>query len=279
MKKPIIYSYHNYQDYISDMVGFLKSNDKSLNNKKMATILDITPSYFSMILNKKREVSGELILKFSELFKLSDQETSFLELLISFNTAKGDLNKSKFLERMKGFKKYRELNPVESAWHSYMSNWLNVVIREMTALDDFSSDPKWIQSQLSFPASLEDVKKSLDFLIKNKIVKQDEQGKYLKPDYQISCMDSVYRNALISFHKQFLELASQAATYIDTDHRRLLGHCVALKQENVEEAKKIIEEAYARLRGLQDSNDESDSVYFMELALFPLTNGGSGENN
>ncbi len=275
--KPEIFKYHDYRAYLDEVMSYMKAVDKSFKRKEFAAAIDVTPSYLSMILNGKRELSHNLIHSISKVLELTIHEETFLELLVLFKSSKGDLSKAKFLERMKKFKKYRDFNPEETKLHDYMSSWLNVVIREMTAIDGFKDDPKWIQENLKYPATIEEIKNSLKFLLDNDFIMKGKGGNFKSPDTNISCMDQVYTNALIQFHREFLKLAGDSTLYATPDERKLLGHCVALNKENIDIAQVIIQEAYDKLRALQGDEDKGDVVYFMEMAIFPLTKGESGD--
>lgn len=273
MKKemPIIYRYHEYINYVEDMIDYISSNGKDENMKSISQKLDITPSYLSMILNRKRELSRALTKKFASLFSLSKTESDFFELLVDFNVTSDDKLKSEYFERMKRFKKYRNYNNSDTNWHDYMSNWLNITIREMTALENFCDDPKWIQSNLKNKASLSDIKASLDFLKCENIIVKNSDGTFSKPDYEVSCTDKIYSNALAQFHREFLQLAGDSIGKSSSEERQLIGHCVAFDEESFTKAKDILNEALDKIINLTSNSNNNEKVYFMELALFPLT--------
>ena len=271
MEKPIVYRYHDYLGYIEDMIEYRKLTGHGENMKAVGNKLGITPSYLSMVLNGKRELSRALTKKFVKYFSLPRMESDFFELLVAFNVEKDDTLRSEYLEKMKKFKKYKMYHRTDTNWHDYMSNWLHITIREMTAIKGFNDDPKWIQENLKYSASLADIKNALDFLIKEKIIIKNESGIFDKPDYDVSCTDKIYSNALAKFHREFLQLAGDSIVQSTTDERQLKGHCVAFDQKNFFYAKQILDEALDKIINLENDTEEKEAVYFMELALFPLT--------
>jgi uncharacterized protein (TIGR02147 family) len=273
MVRPIIYKYHDYRVFLKDMFSFLKNKKaRFMNMKFVSKKLGVTPSYLSMILNKKRELNPSLVNPLSEIFEMDEKEKSFFKLLLNFNLSKHDLEKASAIDMMKQVKQYQDHNPVEVAYHEYMSNWLNVTIREMTAIDGFSDDPKWIQEKLRYPVKMSEIRESINFLIEKGIVAKDENGKFEKPNKSIDCVDHVYKNALIQFHRSFLKLAGDSTLVSETHERELMGHCICLAEENYDEAKLILGEAFERIRNLQKKQN-GKQVYCIELALFPLTKG------
>ena len=146
VKAPIVFAYHDYREFLEDMMNHHKNIDKGFNGKVLAQRLDVSASFLSMMFKGKRDLSPTLLAPIGEIFGLVGNEQTFFELLVNFNTSKGDITKARFLERMNKFKKYKEMNPQEARLHKYMSSWINVAIREMTALECFQDDPKWIQA-------------------------------------------------------------------------------------------------------------------------------------
>ncbi|MAE57395.1 MAG: hypothetical protein CME69_00860 [Halobacteriovorax sp.] len=273
MKKeqPNIYKYHDHIKYISDMIEYIKMNKTGVNMKTLSQSLKITPSYLSMIIARKREITFSLVSRLSNEFSLSKVEADFFETLIKFNQEEDDQLKSQYYEKIKKFKKYNSFHKEETKLHNYLSSWLNVAIREMTALEEFSSDPKWIQKKLTHNVNLNDIKKSLSFLEANGYIQKDESDKYFCPDQRVNCHDKIYSNALATFHREFLALAGDSITKTPSTQRQLKGHCMAFNKNNYEEAKDILNEALEKIANLDNSTEEGESVYFVELALFPLT--------
>lgn len=273
LEKPVVFAYHDYKKFLKDMMDYKKESERGFNLKTFGERLGVSSSFLSMMFKDKRDLSLNMVPGIAGVFALENGEVDYLELLINFNLAKADEAKSNYLEKMQSFKKYKDLNPQEVKLNTYMSSWLNVAIREMTALEDFQKDPKWIQARLRFPVNLIDIKRSLDFLISSEIIKKNPDGSFSKPSEQISCLDKVYSNALVSFHRSFLELAGDAVIYADTEERRLLGHVVSMEEENIGKAMDILNEAFEKIRSLQTNNNSGKEVYSIELAFFPLTHG------
>ena len=68
-----------------------------------------------------------------------------------------------------------------------------------------------------------------------------------------------------------MQLAGDSIVKSKSDERQLKGHCVAFDEDNFNKAKEILDEALEKIRKLKNCSEENEEVYFMELALFPLT--------
>ena len=112
--------------------------------------------------------------------------------------------------------------------------------------------------------------------ISERVIKNQE-NKYERPNFQISCVDQIHSNALVQFHRNFLQLAGDSTVHSKSHERQLLGHCVSLDQGRFSEAKEILKDAFEKIQNLQNHQNKSEQVYSIELALFPLTKGEESE--
>lgn len=279
IERPDIFMFHDYRVFLSEIIRLKKNQSKSFNNKLLAKSLEVTPAYISMLLKGKRELTNNLILPMGQVLGLDKNELVFFELLVNFNISKDDNSKNRFLDQMTKFKKYRDLNPEETRMHKYMSSWLNIAIREMSTLKDFNDDPKWIQAKLRYPANINEIKESLDFLVAEGFLQKSDDGEFEKPNYQIDCTQKVYTNSLIQFHRHFLKLASESTMYAASEERRLYGHIVSLEEDNINKAMEILNKAFEDIRSLQTKNKQGKDVYSIEMAFFPLTTGDERNEN
>ena len=61
------------------------------------------------------------------------------------------------LDRIGKISPDEEVTKLELKNYEVISRWYVTVVREMTRLDDFFEDPKWIQKKLRFDVSTEDL--------------------------------------------------------------------------------------------------------------------------
>ena len=85
------------------MIEYIKMNKTGVNMKTLSQSLKITPSYLSMIIARKREITFSLVSRLSNEFSLSKVEADFFETLIKFNQEEDDQLKSQYYEKIKKF--------------------------------------------------------------------------------------------------------------------------------------------------------------------------------
>jgi uncharacterized protein (TIGR02147 family) len=175
------------------------------------------------------------------------------------------------LRRMNGIKQFREANPRESEVIHYLTHWYYVAIREMSGLPDFVLDAKWIKSRLSSSIPLPDIQRAIDFLLEHGYIERRPDGAVAPPEKTVDCMDGVYKVALGQFHREVLDLASKSVTECPPEQRNLMGFTFSCAKEEFQKVSEIIERAHSEIREVARVAQNGDSVYHVELCLFPLT--------
>ncbi|MBI3534145.1 MAG: DUF4423 domain-containing protein [Deltaproteobacteria bacterium] len=183
-------------------------------------------------------------------------------------------------EQIKHFVHYKKQNSKELEVQQYLTHWFYVAIREMAALPLFQAEPEWIQNHLKVHVPLLEIKKALDFLIKNNFIKQNEDGTtYTLTKKNLDCLGGIYRLALTQFHKEMFQLASESIENTPSEKRHLMGHSFAITEENFSKVREILNNALEQIKVLETPNEILADIYHIELALFPLTKGEKHETH
>lgn len=268
--KPVIYHYHEYRKYLGDMLAYLKK-EKKITAKKVAENLSSSAAFLSMIVKGKRNLDEKVMLELAEVFKLNNQERSFFRSLIILNDSGDQKERNQAYKKLTKFKKFKKLNDEELITHKYLDKWYYVAIREMSFLNDFQEDVKWIQDRLRVKIKAEEIKKALKFLKENQMLGQDRG--------HLDCSEGIYKLSLSKFHKQMFQVSGDSIENIPRDERQILGFTKSLNKKNQEKAKAIIDKALKELEALSDTDqgqDDQKELYHFHLVNIPLT-GGKGE--
>lgn len=271
-KRPQIYKYKDIIAYLDDYIEYYKKkNDLSL--RDIANSLDVPVSLLSMVLNKKRVPSIQLIEKIFSFFELSEVEVRIgLELLKIFNAREIEQKKHS-LSQLAKLKNFREAHKDEYEFSKYLSHWYYVAIKELTALPDFSEDIHWIQNKLAFAVSKKEIVNALKFLKHTQIL-VNKNDRLVASQKEMNCEDGIFRISLGGFHKQVLSLISTAIEVVPREQRLLLGYTTIVSEKNIHQMNEILNEAFIKLKNLGVAASDLDNkakVYHIELAAIPLT--------
>lgn len=261
-EKPDIFNYRKPQVYLADLLTWYKSKKMSLRN--VSKKLNVSPALLSLISKGKRQLTEENIEAWASFFEWNPQEITWLKKIIDLEFASTS-EKRAALEGMTRFKTFKEKSSQEVLTYKYLQKWWNVAIREMSDLEDFQEDPDWIQHRLLYKVSTLNIKKSLLFLNKYKLLAK--YGNFRRLD----CQGDVYKLALSSFHEQILNKAVESIYKVGSDKRHILGQTISISQDQLPDLKDILDEALERIVKLTEKSTNSKEVYHMALIGFPLT--------
>lgn len=271
MKLARIYNFHDYREYLRENFDILKKHKLSL--RKIAKSLNVSNSYLTMILNRKRNLDVKYIESFANYFSLNKSESSYFKNLVILSDSESADERSLAFKNLSKFRSYKNDQAEDVVTHKYLNNWLNVVIRELSFQEDFNEDPDWIKSNIKVTVSTLEIKKSLEFLKKHKLLN-------IQNSDLLNCSEGIYKLALTRFHKQMLKVTADSIEITERKDRQILGHTRVLSQKNFEKAKLILEEALRKIELIEDSdtNDLTDDLYHFYFIGIPLSNKKKEQN-
>lgn len=270
-KKPDIFGFHDYREYLKAWLSHAKASRRVFSLRALSKQAQLASGYLPMVLSGARPLSPKALRKLLPCLELGKTERAYLETLVQLGTSDSQELRVDALDRMKRFRSYRELNPRELEVYQYLTRWYYVAIREMTAMPGFRADPTWIQARLRARIPVSEIQAALEFLSKNGFIEILPDGSARPPEKDLSCLGGVYRVALSQYHREIFNLAAQSIENTPSSERLIVGHSFAIDSAQFDRAREIINEALSKIQALKKAQEPGESVYHVELALFPLT--------
>lgn len=270
-ERPVVYRYHDYRAFLKDWFAYLKESQPGFSLRRLSASAKLASGYLPMVLAGSHELSLKALAKLLPCLQLARPEQNYFENLVKLCTCDTPEARIDALARMEKYAGYKKSNPNESHFFEYMSHWVCIAIREMATLPDFELDSAWIQKRLKPHVSVAEIEEALSFLIQRNYICLKPDGKAVSPEGHLQCVGGVYRTVLAHYHKEMMALAAQSIETTSAKQRNLFGHTFSIDSKLFDDAKRILDDAVAKLRALSDRG-AADSIYHVELALFPLTN-------
>lgn len=266
-----LYQYSNYRDFLNAEYYRRKTENKRFSLGAWAKRLDLKGnSALVMILNGQRHPGPNLVEKINDDLQFNSKEKSYFRDLVLYEKCRVDRaqlkeNILKRLEQANPRKQFRELTrgqfEVIAEWHHY-------AIRELADLPDFKEDPYWIQSRLKTFVSIKAIQQALENLVKLGLLIRDENNLLKYANKIVSQLD-IPDPALKQFHESMLNQALISLKSDSVTEREISGMTFTVAQKNIEQAKQLIKNLYIEMTQL--GPETQDSVYHLEVALFPVT--------
>lgn len=272
---PDVYDYLSYRVYLKDRLTSNEGGRSSLSMSALARQVGTSTAYISLILSGKRRLSAKVASRIKPVLGLDGARGRYFEWLIVFADSADSDKRAAALAKMARQVAFRKRNPREFDVHEYLSHWYFVALREATAIPGFRlEDLAEMQGRLVASVELRDLRRALRFLTERGFLKR-EKGRWLPDERQIDCSEVVLGAVAARFHVEMLELAAHSIEAVPREDRAVMGHTFSLSSGKFDRARKIVEDAIHQIRDLEsgECSEEPDTVYQLEMALFPLVKG------
>ena len=234
--------------------------------RSFAKQLQFSPSYLSMLLSGKRDITLEAAKKIALGLKL--EKTKRAELLLEVTNHLRDRKSSPRKKPAHGPTSF-QMKALAADLFELISDWHHYAILELTELPDFSPDPNWIASQLRIPLS--NVILSVERLQRIGALEKTSTGSYTKSNSWFTTTHEIPDQAIRKYHRQVLQLASASIDRDPVQERDMSAITFAVDQKKIPEAKAMIRRFRRRMAEFL-SKGTTSRVYKLSLQLFPVSN-------
>lgn len=264
-----VYRYHDYRRYFEDLIKTNSANGLTL--RKFSKMLSISPSYLSQVISGKKDFSADILSQFKKILKLDKYEMKHLAELLSLSRSENQKQKIEVFNKIIKDKKYQKNNHEEHEAYSYLGHWYFVALKEYLALHQEISSFADVKNQFIFKLKASEIKKALNFLIKENFIEISNTSKVKILKEQVECYNDVYRLSLSSFHAQMFNLAIESIHLVNRDERFILGNTIGVSTGGFLKIKEILQKAHEEIRQVEINDTNKDQIYHVGLAAFPLT--------
>ncbi len=268
---PDIAGFLDYREYLRAYYEAAKANMPAFSYRYFSRKAGFTsPNFLKLVIEGKRNISADSVERFAVALKLSESERRFFGDLVAFNQATSAQEKNKAFERVSASRRFRKARRLEHGYFMYLSRWYYPAIREMVARADFIEDPAWIAGQLLPPIAPRQAQEGLEMLLELGLLSRDECGKLHRGEASVTTGHEVRSLAIVNYHRQMLERASESIELVSREHRDISALTVCIAPERVADFKARIHAFWEVLMELGDSDERPTRVYQLNMQFFPL---------
>lgn len=274
MKRPTVYYYLSYTEYLRDWLSFKKESQSNFSLRNWARELKLTPAYISMILSRKRPLNPKLYRKFIGNLELNKKESEYFMALVDYQNETSPEKKEEQFKALSQYRLFQESHPRDLVLNKYLSHPLHVLVRELTEHSRFQPDPDWMANELWIAPKKSEISKALKFLKEHGFLNTDEHGDIRPTDFQLDCSGEALRASMGSFHRVMYKIAADSVEKIDRQERNLLGHVACLSEQQFKEVRETLDEAISKIQKITSRNEPKEHLYYVGMQVFPLTKKG-----
>ena len=261
----------NYQE-IQDFRLYLQAEllrrcraNRNYSLRAFARHLEIEPSALSKILSGKRGISKAMLFRLGSKLGVDQARIQEFEEKIKMSRANQADKDSAGVE-------FKQLT---FDTFELISNWYYYGILELTSVEGFNPDPKWIAKAVGI--SVPEVTIAIERLQRLGLLEIDDKGQFWDRSGNVTTLGSNFSVvALRNLQRQVLEMALTALDEVPIDRRDQTSVTMAINSSLLPEAKERIK-AFRRDLAvfLQDaSKGNRDEVYQLGISLYPVSQLG-----
>lgn len=254
----------DFRDFLqSELVRRCKVNPR-YSLRAFARYLKLESSYLSKLLQGKRAVTEKLIERVRAPLALGpDQVERFHQ---NARRSKQDRRKQRSRTTVAEFKTLT----VDSFY--VVSEWYHYAILELTSVQGFKADARWIGRILDLPVPV--VNAALERLIRLGMLKEENGVLTCKENHTTVGNDFTHA-AFRNLQRSVLQMALKALDEVPFEQRDHSSITMAINSKHVPEARRRIKQFRRELMSFLQQPGERDMVYQMGIALYPVSKSDS----
>jgi uncharacterized protein (TIGR02147 family) len=266
-----IFSYTDYRLYLEDYYKSHKAVNSAFSYRYLAQKAGVNSSaFFKFIIEGKRNLTKQTILKIAAALKLNENEREYFENLVFFNQAKTIKEKDYFFVRLVQHKKLKKVSRIGEEYYEYFSAWYHCVVRELLVMVDVKEDWEQLGRLVKPRISAKQAKQSVDLLLKLGFLKKNGD-RYEQTEPLLSTGYGINAHQIIKFQIEMLKNAIAAFDNSGERQRLTSSTTLGISSELYTQFISMVREFRLQLMEMARNDKNSTVVYQFNLNLFPVS--------
>jgi uncharacterized protein (TIGR02147 family) len=275
-----IFEYSDYRKYLKDVYLY----NKSLNPKYSYRYFARAAGYSSAsalleVINGKKNLSIEGSEKFAKALKLNQSQAHFFKTLVLFNQCLKGEERIMYAKEINRLKLNNKIFSLEEIQYKLFERWYYTAIIEMVTFPGFSEDPRWIAKHVVPTITPQQAKSAVSELLKLGLLRRDENNKLVQGMANVTTPDEVSSTYVANWHRECMQKAAESLDTMPREKRDISGVYFSLAQENIKAIKELLHKFRRDILELASQEQVRDSVYQLNLQLFPVAEANAEEDN
>ena len=256
-------------EILAEATERLKARSSGMSLRAVAAKLEVSPSYWSKVLNGKRPLSRELLAKVVKVLPMDPQQIANLHRTLLQTHEEKRLAPSTGLTTEQAESPISEYKNLGTEHFWILERWYYIPLLNAFTLSDFQPTSKNLAQLLGLTKS--EVDSAVEHFLERGLLEKKE-NKISRTELLARFPTSRSHDKIRKYHREFLKLAYQEIGNPKTfEQRSITGVCFAGSSSKFREAQVIMEEAMYRAANLVANEPERDEIYQLSVQLYPLT--------
>ncbi len=234
-----------------------------------------TKDFLYRVMHGEKNLSQASIFKLSGALGLKREEIEYFENLVKFNQSHVVKEKDFYFQKLMALRgEYASdgnAHRLEVRQYDYYSKWWHTAIRSVLDMYEFKGDFKWLAKKLDPAITVQQAEQSVALLESLGLVAKDAAGRYKATHKTLTTGTPILPLAITKFHLGTLELATRCLDEVPKEERDLSCLTLGISRKTLDRIKQKLKRFRSELLKLAEADEEADTVYHLNLHMFPLT--------
>lgn len=272
MKVNSIYEYTDYREYLKDLIRNKKQQQSSYSIRLLSIKSGIkSPGFLSMVLNNKRNITGELAIKIAAALGLGKKEERYFLLMVDYTHTKRLESKHDILQQMLMLARTNSVRNLLPEQFEFYDKWYYSVLRELvevTEVTDSNSD--LIAEMLEPQVKPREVRQALDILTRLGLIHKNGNGQYKRDDTLISCGEDIRSVVIGNYQSTMIELAGEALQKVPREQRDFSTVTLSIDKDAFLHIKDCCNRFRKEVLDIASRVGNPDSIFQINIQCFPV---------
>lgn len=285
---PQLSDYTDYRKYLADFYAYkryLTRNDRRpYNYQVFSAAADIkSPNYLKMIIEGKRNLSEDMILKFARAMGFNKETSEEFKLLVLYCQAEDSANRNLLLKKLSEHRISSQIKTGELDKKTFdkIPNWVAWVVYAMVDQQGVQFDIPSLKKLLRGKATEDEIEAALNGLLTSGELEKDENGQIKKAHNLIESPEEVPVSLVRKIQAQLMYLGLESL-YQDAPTEREFGtQTLCLTKKEFEEIKfklRQMRKTIYKDTSIARMKEKGERVYQLNIQLFPVSDEGLVED-
>lgn len=286
---PNISDYMDYRRYLADFYGYKRNETKNdlrpYTYAIFSAAADIkSPNYLKMIIEGKRNLSDDMILKFSKACSLNKADGDEFKYLVTFNQADDPANRNMALKELSEYRVQQKLKhgEIDRKVFEKVPNWIGWIIYALVDQAGVFFNVTQLKELLRDKVSENDIQHALAQLLESGDLVKDESTGEIKKGPIKDAPDEIPPALIRRLQMQLMYLGLESLYQDKADEREFGSLTMSLTETEFNEIKfklRQLRKSIHKENSIARMNSKGERVYQLNLQLFPVTNSAKKLNS
>jgi uncharacterized protein (TIGR02147 family) len=282
IEAPVLSEYMDYRKYLLDWYNYRRELSKKHLRPYSYSVFSAaanikSPNYLKMIIEAQRNLSEDMIVKFSKALNHTREQAEEFRLLVLFSQATDPAERNFFLKELSEYRVLLKLRSgeIDKKTMEKIPSWIGWILYSMMDQEGVEFKPERLRELLRGKASVDEIEVALKSLIQSGEVAQDDiTGKLTKTRNLIDTPEDIPVALVRRLQSQLMYLGLESLYQDSTNEREFGSLTMSLTKQEFEELRFKLRQMRKQVNkdnSIRRMTSHGERVYQLNLQLFPVT--------